>query len=152
LTRPRALLYPHFSLAPLEVVEPAGLPGGGRSFDISAGDFTISFTADPSISNRDLRPRGDQWRDDPDALAAWKEGCTGYPIVDAGMRQLLAEGTMHNRARLVTASFLTKHLYLDWRLGASHFARHLVDGDVVSNTGNWQWVAGTGADTVRTAY
>jgi deoxyribodipyrimidine photo-lyase len=63
------------------------------------------------------------------------------------MRQLLAEGTMHNRARHVTASFLTKHLYVDWRLGASHFARHLVDGDVVSNTGNWQWAAGTGADT-----
>ena len=77
----------------------------------------------------------------------WKEGRTGYPIVDAGMRQLLAEGVMHNRARLVTASFLTKHLYLDWRHGADHFARHLVDGDVANNVGNWQWVAGTGADT-----
>ncbi len=63
------------------------------------------------------------------------------------MRQLLAEGTMPNRARLVTASFLVKHLYLDWRLGAAHFAEHLVDGDVANNVGNWQWVAGTGADT-----
>jgi deoxyribodipyrimidine photo-lyase len=123
---------------------------GGESFvrQLCWRDFHYQLhAADPSISTRDLRSRGDVWRDDPDALAAWKEGCTGYPIVDAGMRQLLAEGTMHNRARLVTASFLTKHLYLDWRLGASHFGRHLVDGDVASNAGNWQWVAGTGADT-----
>jgi deoxyribodipyrimidine photo-lyase len=148
--------YLHFGcLSPLEVVEQAGPLPGGASFvrQLCWRDFHHQLhAADPSISNRDLRPRGDQWRDDPDALAAWKEGCTGYPVVDAGMRQLLAEGTMHNRARLVTASFLTKHLYLDWRLGAAHFARHLVDGAVVSNTGNWQWVAGTGADTVRTAY
>ena len=72
---------------------------------------------------------------------------TGYPIVDAGMRQLAREGFMHNRARLLTASFLTKDLYVDWRAGAAHFAALLVDGDLASNAGNWQWVAGTGVDT-----
>ena len=95
----------------------------------------------------DFRPRGRRWRDDATALAAWKEGRTGYPIIDAGMRQLAREGFMHNRARLLTASFLTKDLGLDWRLGAAHFAELLVDGDVANNSGNWQWVAGTGVDT-----
>jgi deoxyribodipyrimidine photo-lyase len=94
-----------------------------------------------------MRPRGDRWRDDGEALDAWRRGMTGYPLVDAGMRQLGREGFMHNRARLVTASFLAKHLYVDWRHGARHFFDLLVDGDVASNVGNWQWVAGTGADT-----
>ncbi len=75
---------------------------------------------------------------------AWAEGRTGYPIVDAGMRQLLAEGWMHNRVRMITASFLVKDLHLDWRRGAAHFLRHLVDGDVASNQHGWQWVAGSG--------
>jgi deoxyribodipyrimidine photo-lyase len=137
-------------LSPLEVADRAAAEPGGEAFvrQLCWRDFHHQLlAADPGISSRDLRPRGDRWRDDPEALAAWKEGRTGYPIVDAGMRQLLVEGTMHNRARLVTASFLAKHLYLDWRLGAAHFAEHLVDGDVANNTGNWQWVAGTGADT-----
>ncbi len=86
------------------------------------------------------------WLDDPDSLAAWAEGQTGYPLVDAGMRQLRAEGWMHNRARLVTASFLTKHLGLDWRLGEQHFMRWLLDGDLASNNGNWQWIASVGVD------
>ena len=143
--------YLHFGcVSALEVSERAGRQTGGEAFvrQLCWRDFHHQLHAsDPSISNRDLRPRGDRWHVDPEALGAWKDGHTGYPIVDAGMRQLLAEGTMPNRARLVTASFLTKHLYLDWRLGAAHFARYLVDGDVVSNAGNWQWVAGTGADT-----
>ena len=80
-------------------------------------------------------------------LEAWQLGRTGCPIVDAGMRQLLAEGWMHNRARLITASFLSRDLGLDWRLGERHFFRWLVDGDVANNAGNWQWVAGTGNDT-----
>lgn len=104
------------------------------------------LAARPELVDTDLRPRGDQWRHDPDALAAWQAGRTGYPLVDAGMRQLLVEGFMHNRARMVTASFLTKHLYLDWRLGAAHFLRHLVDGDLANNQAQWQWVAGTGMD------
>ncbi|MHB8241988.1 MAG: FAD-binding domain-containing protein, partial [Solirubrobacteraceae bacterium] len=72
---------------------------------------------------------------------------TGYPVVDAGMRQLAREGFMHNRARLIVGSFLTKTLYLDWRLGVAHFAGLLLDADVANNVGNWQWIAGTGNDT-----
>ncbi len=79
-------------------------------------------------------------------FAAWCAGRTGYPIVDAGMRQLLAEGWMHNRVRMITASFLVKDLHVDGRRGARHFMRHLVDGDLASNQHGWQWVAGTGTD------
>ncbi|MCJ7438382.1 MAG: FAD-binding domain-containing protein, partial [Acidimicrobiia bacterium] len=74
-------------------------------------------------------------------------GRTGYPVVDAGMRQLTREGFMHNRARMIVASFLTKDLYVDWRLGAAHFLDWLVDGDLANNNLNWQWTAGTGTDT-----
>ncbi len=85
--------------------------------------------------------------DEPtDAIEAWKGGTTGYPIVDAGMRQLLSEGWMHNRVRMITASFLTKDLHVWWPLGARHFLDHLVDGDLASNNHGWQWVAGTGTD------
>ena len=105
------------------------------------------LAARPEAARRDYRPRGDEWRDDEHALRAWQEGRTGIPIVDAGMRQLLTEGWMHNRARLITGSFLTKTLYIDWRAGAVHFLRHLLDGDVANNQMNWQWVAGTGTDT-----
>ena len=79
-------------------------------------------------------------------IEAWREGRTGFPIVDAGMRQLLAEGWMHNRVRMITASFLTKDLHVWWPLGARHFLDHLLDGDVASNNHGWQWVAGTGTD------
>ena len=81
-----------------------------------------------------------------DGFDAWCAGRTGYPIVDAGMRQLLAEGWMHNRVRMLTASFLVKDLHLDWRRGARWFMAHLVDGDLASNQHGWQWVAGTGTD------
>jgi len=77
---------------------------------------------------------------------AWCEGRTGYPLVDAGMRQLRREGWMHNRARLVTGSFLTKHLGIDWRWGERHFMRLLIDGDAANNNGNWQWIASVGTD------
>ncbi len=105
------------------------------------------LAANPRITSEDLRSQGDRWRDDDEALQAWRDGMTGIPIVDAGMRQLLAEGWMHNRARLLTASFLTKHLHIDWRAGAAHFDRWLVDGDVANNISQWQWVAGTGTDS-----
>ena len=82
-----------------------------------------------------------------DRFAAWARGSTGYPIVDAGMRQLLHEGWMHNRVRMIVASFLVKDLHLPWQDGARHFLRHLVDGDLASNSGGWQWVAGTGTDS-----
>ena len=77
---------------------------------------------------------------------AWTEGRTGFPAVDAAMRQLRAEGWMHNRMRMVTASFLVKDLHVDWRRGARHFLHHLVDGDLASNNHGWQWTAGTGTD------
>lgn len=86
------------------------------------------------------------WRVDPDGLDAWKRGQTGFPIVDAGMRQLRAEGWVHNRIRMLTASFLVKDLLVDWRVGERHMRRFLLDGDVAQNVGNWQWVAGTGTD------
>lgn len=105
------------------------------------------LAARPDAAHRDYRPRGDAWRDDPQALQAWQDGHTGIPIVDAGMRQLAAEGWMHNRARLIVGSFLTKTLYLDWRAGAAHFTEHLLDADIANNQLNWQWVAGTGTDT-----
>jgi deoxyribodipyrimidine photo-lyase len=87
-----------------------------------------------------------QFEDDPDGLAAWQGGRTGYPLVDAGMRQLTGQGWVHNRARMVVASFLTKHLLVDWREGARFFLQHLMDGDLPANNGGWQWVAGTGTD------
>src|SRR4051794_17983757 len=80
------------------------------------------------------------------AFRAWQEGRTGYPIVDAGMRQLLGEGWMHNRVRMIVASFLVKDLHVEWRHGARHFMRHLVDADLASNQHGWQWTAGTGTD------
>lgn len=86
------------------------------------------------------------WRNSPEHLAAWQQGRTGYPLVDAGMRELAATGTMHNRVRMLAASFLCKNLLIDWRLGEAHFARHLLDFDLASNNGSWQWAAGTGTD------
>jgi deoxyribodipyrimidine photo-lyase len=86
------------------------------------------------------------WNDDPKGFEAWCEGRTGYPIVDAGMRQLRATGWMHNRARMIVASFLTKDLLVDWREGARFFFERLVDGDPASNNGGWQWAASTGTD------
>jgi deoxyribodipyrimidine photo-lyase len=108
--------------------------------------FHQLLAARPETAREDLRSRGDRWRESERDLRAWKEGRTGYPIVDAGMRQLAEEGWISNRARMIVASFLTKDLYLDWRAGADHFFELLVDGDVANNVGNWQWVAGTGAD------
>ena len=88
----------------------------------------------------------DRGADADELFEAWSQGRTGYPIVDAGMRQLLAEGWMHNRVRMITASFLVKDLHLDWQRGARWFMQHLVDGDLASNQHGWQWVAGTGTD------
>lgn len=87
-----------------------------------------------------------KWSQDQRAISAWESGTTGYPIVDAAMRQLAASGFMHNRARMITASFLTKDLLIDWRVGEAHFLRHLVDGDIAANNGGWQWCAGSGTD------
>ena len=102
----------------------------------------------PYIQQRSFKPQYDriQWRNDEAEFKRWCEGATGYPIVDAGMRQLNATGMMHNRVRMITASFLCKHLLIDWRWGEAYFAQKLLDYDMASNVGNWQWVAGCGVD------
>lgn len=94
------------------------------------------------------KTNGIDWRASQGDLAAWKEGRTGYPIVDAGMRQLNQTGWMHNRLRMVTAMFLTKNLLIDWRLGERYFMQKLIDGDLAANNGGWQWSASTGTDSV----
>jgi deoxyribodipyrimidine photo-lyase len=94
----------------------------------------------------DARYRTLEWDRDPALVDAWREGRTGFPVVDAAMRQLAATGWMHNRARMIVGSFLTKDLQQDWREGERHFMAHLLDGDVASNNGGWQWVASTGTD------
>ncbi|RAG87339.1 deoxyribodipyrimidine photo-lyase [Streptacidiphilus pinicola] len=143
----------HFGcVSPTELVHRARRSGtpGAAAFErqLAWRDFHGQvLAARPDAAHADYRPRHDRWREAPDELRAWQDGRTGYPLVDAGMRQLRAEGWMHNRARLVTASFLCKTLRLDWREGARHFLSLLVDGDVANNQLNWQWVAGTGTDT-----
>jgi deoxyribodipyrimidine photo-lyase len=134
----------------LELVREASERRGGEPFvrQLCWRDFHHQvLAANPSLPRRDYRPRGDRWSRSRRALEAWREGLTGYPIVDAAMRQLAEEGFMHNRARMTVASFLTKDLYLDWREGAAHFWDLLSDGEIANNAGNWQWVAGTGNDT-----
>ncbi|THF63846.1 deoxyribodipyrimidine photo-lyase [Pseudothauera nasutitermitis] len=102
----------------------------------------------PRVLTHCFRPEYDRlrWDDAPDLLAAWKAGRTGYPLVDAGMRQLAGSGYMHNRLRMLTASFLSKDLGVDWRLGERHFADLLLDYDLAANNGGWQWAASTGCD------
>lgn len=89
-----------------------------------------------------------EWRNNEEEFQRWCEGSTGYPIVDAGMRELNATGFMHNRVRMIVASFLTKHLLIDWRWGEAYFAQKLLDFDLASNNGGWQWTAGSGCDAV----
>lgn len=112
-------------------------------------DFYSQILANfPHVASRSFRPEYDriQWRNDPAEIEKWKAGKTGYPIVDAGMRQLNQTGYMHNRVRMITASFLTKHLLADWRIGEAWFAEKLLDFDLASNNGGWQWAAGCGTD------
>ncbi len=102
----------------------------------------------PYVLRGAFRPAYDSlnWENDPDYVAAWQAGRTGYPVVDAAIRQLHHEGWMHNRARMIVASFLTKDLLVDWRRGEAHFMHWLIDGDPAANNGGWQWAAGTGTD------
>jgi deoxyribodipyrimidine photo-lyase len=102
----------------------------------------------PHVEKKSFRPEYDNivWRNDVSEFTSWCEGRTGYPIVDAGMRELSATGFMHNRVRMITASFLTKHLLIDWRWGEAWFAEKLLDFDLASNNGGWQWAAGCGTD------
>ncbi|MEU0409302.1 deoxyribodipyrimidine photo-lyase [Streptomyces griseorubiginosus] len=151
-------LSPHLhfgTLSPVELVHRARRTGGpgAEAFvrQLAWRDFHRQvLAARPLAAGADYRTQHDRWRSEEAAredVAAWKEGRTGYPVIDAAMRQLRHEGWMHNRGRLLTASFLAKTLYVDWRVGARHFLDLLVDGDVANNQLNWQWMAGTGTDT-----
>ncbi|MFD8307628.1 cryptochrome/photolyase family protein [Streptomyces sp. NPDC059690] len=151
-------LSPHLhfgTLSPVELVHRARRVGGpgAEAFvrQIAWRDFHRQvLAARPAAATADYRTKHDRWRSQRTAredVEAWKEGRTGYPVIDAAMRQLRHEGWMHNRSRLLTASFLCKTLYVDWRVGARHFLDLLVDGDVANNQLNWQWMAGTGTDT-----
>ncbi|WP_297335093.1 deoxyribodipyrimidine photo-lyase [Algoriphagus sp.] len=112
-------------------------------------EFYMTILAfNPQVIEKAFKPAYDQipWRNNEEEFNAWCEGKTGYPIVDAGMRELNATGYMHNRVRMIVASFLTKHLLIDWRWGEAYFARKLLDFELASNNGGWQWAAGTGTD------
>jgi deoxyribodipyrimidine photo-lyase len=110
--------------------------------------YSMILASFPHVVKNSFREKYDKipWRDSETDLEKWKKGQTGYPIVDAGMRELNATGYMHNRVRMITASFLTKHLLLDWRLGEAYFAQKLLDFDLASNNGGWQWASGGGTD------
>ncbi|MEV0780665.1 deoxyribodipyrimidine photo-lyase [Streptomyces sp. NPDC050428] len=151
-------LSPHLhfgTVSPTELVLRARRAGGAgaEAFvrQLCWRDFHHQvLAARPDASWADYRTKHDRWRSEESAgeeIEAWKAGRTGYPVVDAAMRQLRHEGWMHNRGRLLTASFLTKTLYVDWRVGARHFLELLVDGDIANNQLNWQWMAGTGTDS-----
>ncbi len=162
--RPRAdgtsRLSPHLrwgEIAPARVwhdAVAAGGPGGGPGSKFLGELLWREFSHHllwhfPHLPEQPLRPAfaGMPWRDDPGGLRAWQRGQTGIPIVDAGMRQLWRTGWMHNRVRLIAASFLVKHLLIDWRQGESWFWDTLVDADLANNSASWQWVAGSGADS-----
>ena len=140
------------TIDPVELVNAVGEASAGRRAFVRQLVWREFYghlmAAHPETATRAMRPEYDRiaWRIDDDGFRAWAEGRTGYPIVDAAMRQLAGEGWIPNRVRMVAASFLVKDLLIDWRLGERHFRRLLVDGDVSQNVGNWQWVAGTGAD------
>jgi deoxyribodipyrimidine photo-lyase len=110
--------------------------------------YAHTLAENPSMIDTAISPkyRAVPWRNQPAQISAWKGGFTGYPIVDAGMRQLRETGWMHNRVRMIVGSFLVKDLLVDWRIGEKHFRHLLTDADVSQNVGNWQWVAGTGTD------
>jgi deoxyribodipyrimidine photo-lyase len=148
------------ALAAYEAVDRARTQGGGDAEDAQKGadtwlaeliwrEFYIAILhAFPYVRGSSFRREFNAiaWRNDDADFAAWCAGRTGYPIVDAAMRQMVAEGWMHNRCRMITASFLVKDLLIDWRWGERFFMQHLVDGDPAPNNGGWQWTAGTGTD------
>ena len=141
--------YLHFGcVSPREVESRA--PNAAFRRQLAWRDFyhhvLLHFPSNARDEFQERYRRAIDWQDDDEAFAAWCDGHTGFPLVDAGMRQLADEGWMHNRARLVVASFLTKDLGIDWRRGERHFMRMLIDGDEANNNGNWQWIASVGVD------
>jgi deoxyribodipyrimidine photo-lyase len=150
-------LSPHLrwgALHPRQVLAQLGASSGERTFakELCWREFyadVLFHRPDSARQSMDATVGGMPWDRGAGAdelFAAWAEGRTGYPIVDAGMRQLRAEAWMHNRVRMIVASFLVKDLHLDWQRGARHFMAHLADGDLASNQHGWQWTAGTGTD------
>lgn len=140
-------------LSPRQCIVPALQAGGdgaaGWINELAWREFYIQVMCHhPHVARGAFKPHFDamDWPNDVQLLQAWQQGLTGYPLVDAAMRQLRSEGWMHNRARMVTASFLTKDLLIDWRLGEQYFMQQLFDGDPAANNGGWQWAAGTGTD------
>jgi len=131
-------------------IEPEGAEGVEKWLDelVWREFYSAILEQHPQVLKRNFRPEYDtlEWRDDPEGFSAWCEGRTGFPIVDAGMRQLRATGWMHNRVRMIVASFLTKDLLIDWRKGERFFFDRLIDWDPASNNGGWQWAASTGTD------
>lgn len=134
----------------LEAMEPASNKGAETWLnELIWREFYVSILYHfPQVRSRSFRPEYDRilWRNDENEFAAWGMGRTGYPVVDAAMRQLITSGWMHNRARMIVASFLVKDLLIDWRWGERWFMHHLVDGDPAANNGGWQWTAGVGTD------
>lgn len=146
-------LSPHLhfgEISPRRLLAMVGI-GSAYARQLAWRDFAaqlLYFTPDLPTLEFKAEMRGFPWRQDPKALKAWQYGRTGYPLVDAGMRQLRRTGWMHNRARMVVASFLTRHLLLDWRHGQDWFWDELVDADLANNAMNWQWNAGSGTDPI----
>ncbi len=145
--------YLHFGcISPRELEDRASGSGEGASEfrrQLAWRDFYAHVLLNnPGNAHHAHQPAMDdlEWEDDDEGFEAWCEGRTGFPVVDAGMRQLRTRGWMHNRARLIVGSFLTKDLHVDWRRGERHFMRYLLDGDEASNNGNWQWVTSVGVD------
>jgi len=146
--------YLHFGCVSARETEQRALARGGAGAgafvrQLAWRDFYAHVLLHhPGNAHRAHKPQFEalECDDDPDALDAWRAGRTGFPVVDAGMRQLAHAGWMHNRARLIVASFLTKDLHLDWRAGEAHFMRHLLCGDEAQNNGNWQWITSIGVD------
>lgn len=140
------------TLSPREIIDIVGDQSAGRRGfvrQLAWRDWYAHLLCqNPTMLRAAIKPDYDaiKWRNDPDEFHAWKQGTTGYPIVDAGMRQLAETGYMHNRVRMIVGSFLVKDLLIDWRWGERWFRHLLVDADISQNVGNWQWVAGCGTD------
>lgn len=146
-----SFLSPHLRFGTVSVRNIIGQIKGNETFlsELIWREFFMQILFHfPDVVKHNFKRKYDQipWRNNLDEFEKWKQGKTGYPMVDAGMRQLNATGYMHNRVRMVVASFLCKHLLIDWRWGEAYFAKKLLDYELSSNNGNWQWAAGTGCD------
>jgi deoxyribodipyrimidine photo-lyase len=146
LDRETSMLSPYLHFGCVSARELEERTGGEYARQLAWRDFYAHVLLhNPGNIRHAFRPEP-EWDGEDEHFDAWREGRTGFPVVDAGMRQLAATGWMHNRARLIVACFLVKDLHIDWRRGEQHFMRHLLDGDVANNNGNWQWISSVGVD------